>query len=113
MEPKFNVEFLEEAVRFLESLDHKSREKILYNIYKARVVTDQALFKKLSGEIWEFRTRYNKKYYRLFAFWDKSDETDTVVVSTHGIVKKTDKVPRSEIDKAEDIRKRYFELKHS
>jgi hypothetical protein len=39
VEPKFNVEFLEEAIEFLDSLDNKAREKILYNIYKARVVT--------------------------------------------------------------------------
>ncbi len=97
MEPKFNVEFLEEAIGFLDSLDDKSREKIIYNIYKARVVTDKELFKKLSGDTWEFRTLYNKKYYRLFAFWDKTDKTETVVVSTHGIIKKTDKVPKSEI----------------
>ena len=30
VEPKFNVEFLEEAISFLDSLDEKSREKILY-----------------------------------------------------------------------------------
>ncbi len=68
MEPKFKVEFLDDAIGFLDSLDNKSREKILYNIYKARVVTDKDLFKKLSGETWEFRTLYNKKYFRLFAF---------------------------------------------
>ncbi len=113
MEPKFNVEFLEEAIEFLDKLDDKSRKKILYNIYKARVVIDKKLFKKLSGETWEFRTIYNKKYYRLFAFWDNTGITETVVISTHGIVKKTDKIPRSEIEKAERIRKQYFELKNS
>jgi phage-related protein len=76
-------------------------------------VIDKELFKKLSGETWEFRTLYNKKYYRLFAYWDKTDKTETVVVSTHGIVKKTDKVPKSEIEKAERIRKLYFELKNA
>lgn len=34
---------------------------------------------------------------------------ETLVVSTHGMVKKTSKVPRSEIKKAEQIRKEYFE----
>ncbi len=81
MKPKFNVEFFEEAIEFLDNLDDKSREKILYNIYKARVVTDKELFKKLTGETWEFRTLYNKKYFRLFAFRDK---TETVVVSSQG-----------------------------
>ncbi len=47
--------------------------------------------------------------YRLFAFWDKSDKTETLVISTHGIVKKVDKVPKAEIEKAEKIKSGYFE----
>ena len=57
----------------------------------------------------KFRTIYNKTYYRLFAFWDK--DINTLVVATHGIVKKTQKTPKSEITKAEGIRKQYFENK--
>ena len=88
MKEKFRVEFLEEAAEFLETLDDKAKEKVLYNVWKARITNDKELFKKLSGEIWEFRTLFKKTYYRLFAFWDKSDKVDTVVVSTHGLVKK-------------------------
>jgi len=69
------------------------------------------LFKKLTGEIWEFRTLFNKKHYRLFAFWDKTGKDETVVISTHGIIKKTDKTPPGEIEKAENLRKLYFEQK--
>ncbi len=29
-------------------------------------------FKKLHDEVWEFRTKYSKTYYLLFAFWDKT-----------------------------------------
>jgi len=29
VEPKFNIEFLEEAIGFLDSLDDKSREKTI------------------------------------------------------------------------------------
>ncbi len=47
--------------------------------------------------------------YRLFAFWDK--DADTLVVSTHGIIKKTRKTPHKEILKAETIRKEYFKNK--
>lgn len=56
MQYKFNVEFLEPVIEFLGSLDQKSREKVLYNIWKSRSVNDAELFKKLKGEIWEFRT---------------------------------------------------------
>ncbi len=109
--PKFKVAFLEEAATFLESLDQKVRDKIIYNITKARFSTDKELFKKLTDEIWEFRSLINKTHYRLFAFWDKSEKTETIVISTHGLIKKTDKTPKSDLDKAERLRKEYFNLK--
>ena len=109
--PKFKVEFLEEASEFLDRLDEKVRDKIIYNITKARFSNDKELFKKLTDEIWEFRTLFSKSHYRLFAFWDKSEKTDTVVISTHGLVKKTGKTPQSDLAKAERLRKKYFELK--
>ncbi len=109
--PKFRVEFLEEAAEFLDGLDDKARDKIIYNVTKARFSSDKELFKKLTGEIWEFRTLFNKAHYRLFAFWDKTDKTDTVVISTHGLIKKTGKTPQADLDKAERLRKIYFEEK--
>lgn len=108
---RFKIEVLEEAAEFLDSLDEKARDKVIYNIHKARYTNDKELFKKLSGEIWAFRTLYNKTYYRLFAFWDKSEKEDTIVISTHGYVKKTNKIAKSEIEKAERIRNQYFERK--
>ena len=113
MTEKFQVQFLEDAAEFLDKLDEKAREKIYYNIQKARFSNDNELFKKLKGEIWEFRSLFNKTHYRLFAFWDKTGDTKTVVISTHGLIKKTDKTPLGDIEKAERIRKRYFELKIS
>ena len=108
---KFRVEFLEEAKEFLDELDEKTRDKIIYNIWKARRTNDKELFKKIQDEIWEFRTYFNKNNYRLFAFWDKTDNTDTVVISTHGLIKKTDKIPKSEIERAENLRVKYFNEK--
>jgi len=108
---KFKVRFLEEAAEFLDSLDEKAKEKVIYNIHKAQVSSDKALFKKLDDEIWEFRTLFNKTHYRLFAFWDKIDKIDTVIISTHGIIKKTDKTPKKEIEKAEKLREMYFKQK--
>ncbi|CAN5253276.1 hypothetical protein BH09BAC2_BH09BAC2_23560 [soil metagenome] len=74
MDYKFRVDFLEEVKDFLDGLDEKAREKIFYNIWKARSTNDKELFKKLQDEIWKFRTLYRKTYYRLFAFWDKEDK---------------------------------------
>ena len=110
-EYKFRVEFLDDAKEFLDGLDEKARDKIVYNIWKTRSSNDKELFKKLQDEIWEFRTKFNKTYYRLFAFWDKTDKIDIVVISTHGFIKKVDKIPKSEIDRAEKLRTKYFNEK--
>lgn len=111
MNKNFKVDFLGEAIDFLNSLDEKTREKIYYNARKAQIVNDPELFKKLNDFIWEFRTKYNKNYYRLLAFWDKTEKETTLVLATHGFVKKTQKTPKSEIKKAEEIRKQYIEQK--
>ncbi|MBE2227091.1 MAG: type II toxin-antitoxin system RelE/ParE family toxin [Ignavibacteria bacterium] len=111
MNSKFNVLFLKEAKDFLESIDVISRDKILFNIRKAQLFNDPGLFKKLTEDIWEFRTIYNKTYYRLFAFWDKTNKENILVVNTHGLIKKTSKTPKAEIEHAETLRKEYFNLK--
>ena len=109
---KFRVEILDDAKVFLDGLNEKVRNKIVYNIWKSRSSNDKELFKKLQDEIWEFRTKFNNTYYRLFAFWDKSNKTDTVVISTHGLVKKTNKISKNEIERAEKIREKYFNEKN-
>jgi len=109
MENRFEVDFLQDVIDFFENIEEKARDKIIFNIHKARKSNDPKLFKKLTDEIWEFRTLYNKKQYRLFAFWDKTKETKTLVVATHGIIKKTQKTPTKEIMKAKELMKKYFE----
>ena len=109
MEPKFRIELLDEAVEFLERLDTKARYKIYYNLRKAQLKNDKSVFKKLTSDIWEFRTLYQKIQYRLFAFWDKTDNRETLVIGTHFITKKSRKTPKKEIEKAQKIRKEYFD----
>jgi hypothetical protein len=111
MDKHFDILFLNDAFEFLSSLERKHYEKILYNIRKSQVEIDPELFKKLSDDIWEFRTLYQGLQYRLLAFWDKTSAKDTLVVSTHGFIKKRSKVPDNEIQKAIDIRAIYFEDK--
>ena|SRR5690606_14830448 len=111
MKTKFQVEFLKEVFDLLDQIEEKARDKILFNIDKARVKDDNKLFKKLTTDIWEFRTLYNKKQYRLFAFWDKTDKKVTIVVCTHGIVKKTQKTPKKEIERATELMNKYFNEK--
>jgi len=105
----FQVKFLEEAKDFLDSLDDKPRDKIFYNIWKSKIVKDDELLKKVDDEIWEFRTLYNKIAYRLFAFWDETEKS--MIITTHGIVKKTDKTPKKEIEKAKQLKVEYLKSK--
>ena len=97
----FRLALLEEAKVFLQSLPVQAYKKILYNVDRvAGGEKNKELFKKLeNSEIWEFRTLYNGIAYRLFAFWDT--DTQTLVVATHGIIKKTQKTPKKEIARAE------------
>jgi len=104
----FEILFLDEAFEFLKGLEFKHYEKILYNIRKSQVELDPELFKKISDDIWEFRTLYQGLQYRLLAFWDKTSTIDTLVVSTHGFIKKRNKVPDNEIQKAVNIRTKYL-----
>jgi phage-related protein len=108
---KYAIIFLEWAKEFLDSLDDKTRKKVMYNVWKSRDVNDPELFKKLDGNIWEFRTKFLAKQIRILAFWDKTEKEETLVVATHGFIKKTHKTPKSEIEKAEKIRKQYFKEK--
>jgi len=108
MKARFEIIFLETARVYLKRLPEKARKKIIFNIDKARFVNDPKLFKKLDKDIWEFRTRYSNHQYRLFAFWDKTNKANTLVITTHGIIKKSNKISKSEIEKAEKIRVQYF-----
>ena len=92
-------------------LEKKHYEKILYNIRKSQNELNPELLKKLRDEIWEFRTLYHGIQYRLLAFWDKTDSHNTLVISTHGFVKKRSNVSDFEIQKAQQIRIKYFNSK--
>lgn len=95
--PKFDVLYSEEVLNFLKSLDPKASNKILFNIDKCRYVIDSTLFKKL------------KDTYRIFAFGDM--QSNSLVLTTHGIIKKSPKTPGKEIEKAISIRKEYLKGK--
>jgi phage-related protein len=107
----FETRFLEEAEEFISKLDSKTIKKIFYNIDLAEQTNDPKLLKKIQNDIWEFRTVYMGLQIRLLAFWDKSDNRSTLVVATHGFVKKGDKVPKSEIYRAIRLKDNYFNSK--
>lgn len=107
----FETEFLDEAKAFIQTLQSKTAQKIFYNIDLAEQLNDPKLFKKLEDDIWEFRTKYAGLQIRFLAFWDKTKREKTLVIATHGFIKKTSKVPKKEIGRAQKLREYYYESK--
>ena len=106
---RIDIKVLDEARDFIKSIDNASaRRKIYYVLDRIKLgEKDNEIFKKLDDtDIWEFRILFAKIAYRLFAFWDTSE--NALIVATHGIIKKTQKTPTKEIRKAERIREEYF-----
>jgi len=62
-------------------------------------------FSKLSGtdDIWECRIKQGSNTYRIFSFWEGNQ-----IILTHGFIKKTQKTPQNEIEKAENYKKDYL-----
>lgn len=105
---RFSIKMLSEAYNFFKELDQKSKEQIALDLKYATMSTNAQLFKKLVGtDIWEFRSKAGGKQYRLLAFWDKN--TKSMVVATHGFIKKTQKTPLQEIKKAVKLMNQYYQ----
>lgn len=104
---QIKIILLDRVREFLKSLNPKILSKIYANMQKVQEgVNDKDIFKKLTGtDFWEFRTHYSGMSYRLIAFWDKKERS--LVVCTHGFVKKSQRTHEKEIAKAESIRLDY------
>ena len=93
---------------FLDSLPGKVAQKVAWvlSLLEDLQVVPSTYFKKLVGteEIWECRIQFASNAYRIFCFF----EGNSVVILTHGFVKKTQKTPNQEIEKAEAYRRDYL-----
>jgi len=93
---------------FLDSLPSKVAQKVVWvlSLLEDLDVIPSQYFKKLVGseEIWECRIQFGPNAYRLFCFF----VDNSVVVLTHGMVKKSRKTPRNEIEKAEVYRQDFM-----
>ncbi len=108
MEKKINITLLKEAKEFISSLNFKTAKKVAYNIRAIEYGKFNVdIFKKISNFVWEIRIIYNRKKIRLFGFYAKNKNGKSIFVITHGIIKKTGKIPKKEIEKTDNIRK-YF-----
>ena len=92
---------------FLDSLPDKVVQKIIavLELVETEVIVPVKFFKKLvNTELWECRIRRESNIYRLLCFFDNKDK---VVIAT-GFIKKTQKTPQQELDRAEKYRREYF-----
>ena len=103
---QFDVEFLDEAREFIKKLSEEEKKVVLRRIEVAKITRNPKFFKKLTKDIWEFRATHDGLQYRIFAFWDKTRRS--MVLGTHGFIKKTQKAPQQEIKHAEQIMKNYY-----
>ena len=104
---KVKILLSDETRTFVRSLPEKARKKVTYNILRVEGgEMNKELLKKLNDNIWELRTSYEGMCYRLLAFWDKGQRA--LIIATHGFVKKTWKVPKKEIERAEAFMRLYY-----
>lgn len=89
---------------FLDALPGKVAQKIVWvlSLLEDLDRIPASYFKKLVGteEIWECRINLGSNTYRIFCFFLEN----SVIVLTHGLVKKTQKTPKQEIERAEAYR---------
>ena len=94
-------------VSFLNGQNNKVKEKILWTLklIEELAVIPTVYFKHIkNGEsLYEIRIKQGTDIYRIFCFFD----TGKLVVLMNGFVKKTQKTPNSEIEKALKIKKEY------
>ena len=73
-----------------------------------RMVPDK-FFKHLEGTdgLFEIRVKVGSNIFRIFCFFDEGN----LIILLNGFQKKTDKTPKNEIEKAERLKKNYYEDK--
>jgi phage-related protein len=109
---KFTYDFAEingkvPMVDFLNSLSAKERAKIfaciekLVELKSTGLQPKENLSKRQEDGIFELRVSFENRISRSFYFY----ESGKMIIFTHGFVKKEQKTPRSEIERAKSIRK--------
>lgn len=93
---------------FIDSLPSKAALKVVWtlSLLEELDILPAVYFKKLvnTDDIWEVRVSSGSDAYRIFCFF----AGNAIVVLTHGLIKKTQKTPQREIERAELYRKEYL-----
>jgi phage-related protein len=96
---------------FYNPLNHSVKNKIDY-VLQIVISVDRIpikFFRHLEDGIFEIRIEAEGNIYRIFSFFDDSK----LVILLHGFHKKTQKTPRSEIERAKKMRRNYYDDKHA
>lgn len=97
--------------QFLDSLTAKQTAKITWTLglIEELEFIPRQYFKKLTGtdNIWEVRVKVGRDTFRLLSFFHGPKS----VVLSHAFAKQTRRIPRSDIQLAEDRKQDYFRRK--
>jgi len=96
------------VLEFIDSLPGKAAQKVTWTLTLLEELDTlpATYFKKLvnTDGIWEVRVSFGSDAYRVFCFF----AGNAVVILTNGLVKKTQKTPPGEIERAEAYKLEYL-----
>ena len=96
---------------FYNKQDIKVQDKIDWTVTLVQMtkVVPEKYLKHLTNTdgLWEIRISANNGIFRILCFFDKGN----LVILLSGFQKKTQKIPKSEIKRAERLKKEYYESK--
>ncbi len=97
---------------FIDSLSGKVAKKVIwvFKLLEELESIPETYFKKLSGTkgIWECRIKFGSNSYRILCF----NVDKTTIMLTNGFIKKTNRIPKVEIERAESFREEFNRRKN-
>lgn len=92
-----------------QSVDIKKKIDWTILLIESMQIVPEKFLKHLTNTngLWEIRVSAGNGIFRIFCFFDKGN----LVVLLGGFQKKSQKTPKNEIEKAEKLKKEYFENK--
>jgi phage-related protein len=98
---------------FFNSLDYEVRQKFNWTLKLISTVDRVPVkyFKNIedSTGLFEIRVEFGSNIYRVFSFFDKGQ----LIILINGFQKKSQKTPKREIERAEKLKKQYFDEKEN
>ena len=96
-------------IDFLDSLPVKIRAKVFASITKlielknCSILPPKKLSKHIEDSIFELRVKFKNNILRCLYFYEINQE----IIFTHGFIKKTQKLPKEELNRAKELRTKH------